>query len=137
MCEADADVLLLCSQLVEVLEGAILCGEHEVAQNVLLRGTMGGLCRFAISSFRKVPRRGSSAAFLVDLINIIESTPHLSEMIRREMRATWDEFVCTDIAMHNAQRRHVFDQQGSFEEDNSDGEETGRCEGEPEGEGEE
>jgi hypothetical protein len=127
---------LLCLQLVEVLEGAMLCGVDEVAQNVLLRGTMGGLCRFAIASFRRVPRRGSSAAFLVDLINIIESTPQLSEMIRREMRATWDEFVCTDIAMHNAQRRHVFDQQDTFGEDDSDGETTGRAEGEPEGEGE-
>ena len=123
-------------QLVEVLEGAILCGVAEVAQNVLLRGTMGGLCRFAISSFRRVPHRGSSAAFLVDLINIIESTPQLSEMIRREMRAAWDEFVCTDIAIHNAQRRHVFDQQGNFEEDDSDVEAVGQPEGEAESEGE-
>lgn len=106
----------------------------KVAENVLLRGTMGGLCRFAISSFRRVPRRGSSAAFLVDLINIIESTPQLSEMIRREMGARWDQFVCTDIAIHNAQRRHVFDQQGSFEEDESDGEAMARAEGEGAGE---
>ena len=106
----------------------------KVAENVLLRGTMGGLCRFAISSFRRVPRRGSSAPFLVDLINIIESTPQLSEMIRREMGARWDQFVCTDIAIHNAQRRHVFDQQGSFEEDESDGEAMARAEGEGAGE---
>ena len=125
---------MLSLQLVEVLEGAILCGVAEVAQNVLLRGTMGGLCRFAISSFRRVPHRGSSAAFLVDLINIIESTPQLSEMVRREMRTAWDEFVCTDIAMHNAQRRHVFDQQDNFEEDDSDGEAMGRPEAEGEGE---
>ena len=114
-------------QLVEVLEGAILCGVTEVAETVLMRGAMGGFCRCAISSFRRVPKRGSSAPFLVDLINIIESTPQLGEIIRREMRASWDEFVCTDIAMQNAQRRHVFDQQGDFE-DESDGEAIGRAE---------
>lgn len=114
-----------------MLEGAVLCGVPEVAQTVLLRGTMGGLCRFAMSSFRRVPQRGSSAAFLVDLINIIESTPQLSEMIRREMRASWNDFVITDIAIHNAQRRHVFDQQGNCEGD----EELGRTDGKPEGEG--
>ena len=119
-------------QLVEVLEGAILCGVAEVAQAVLLRGTMGGLCRFAISSFRRVPRRGSSAAFLVDLINILESTPQLSEMIRREMHATWDDFVRTDIAMHNGQRRHVFDQ-GSDDHEDDDGEINGATEAEPDG----
>lgn len=72
---------------------------------------------------------------MVDLINVIESTPLLSEMIRREMRASWDEFVCTDIAVHNAQRRHAFGQQEySEEEEQGDEELLGRAEGNAEGE---
>ena len=84
---AGSHCAAVAAQLMEVLESAILCGVGEVAQAVLLRGTMGGLCRFAVSSFRRTPCRGSAAAFLVDLINIIESTPHLSAMIRCEPRA--------------------------------------------------
>eukprot|EP01047_Picozoa_sp_COSAG01_P055724 COSAG01_NODE_6234_length_3776_cov_65.869731_2_plen_192_part_00 len=173
---------LLHYALVEVLKAAIVGGDLSVAENILLSGTMGGLARFMVSTFRKVPRcvswqphsliavkgcarqhtryiyrthnaiaifkgcqsdavhcdRGICAAHMVELANMVESAPELSEILHRSL-PTWAEFVGVEIAvrgstvslllsgcaraahsvtcfvqLENEKRRHVFDQQDQY-----------------------
>lgn len=98
---------LLHIALAEILEAAITCGDMAVAQTVLLSGTMGGLARFIISTFRKTPR-GICSAHLLEIANVVESAAELSELVRGAL-PTWADFSAHDCALENEKRRHVFD----------------------------
>ena len=101
---------LLHIALAELMEAAIVCGDLSVASTVLLSGTMGGLARFMVSTFRKTPR-GICAAHLLELANVIESSPELRAMVSTSV-PLWTDWYNYDCLMENERRRHVFDRDG-------------------------
>ena len=47
-------------------------------------------------------------AHLLEIVNAVEGTPSLAEMVRQGVRK-WPEFVAKELTAENDTRRHVFD----------------------------